>query len=496
MVVRILVGYFFALALAGLAQAQPQLKLILDKSEVQLGRHITAKLYGIDLPTRLSEINTQALSEDFGLVILESSEDDEDDNIVRLWPNRRVQTMQFALYPRRSGALTIPELNLAGTYTQTQTVQVSQSTKKTRDGEIAIEQEIVISTQHPWERQQVRIAMTITSADQFISLRTETPRITGFEVFALPESSQQIRRNGVDYTRISTGWVLFPLTAGTHTLDLPAIELRKSGRTQRTFYLPKQTLKIKALPPYIPPTMPVGKIDVSASLNTGHTLFPETLYYWNVSLSGTGVSPHWLPPVLRQIKTNDDVHFLPTDSEQAIDFNQSGMQSQITHRIPFKAKHNGRLKLPDLRIQYFAPDTGKIETITYQPKIPFVLSMGWRLLIAAFLCLLLFRAGQLLYQRIAHSVKRHRLRQSAFQQIKTATSADDIRHGLSMLSAAENWPTNLTLRQWAAHWKNSYKVNAHFDPAFNWLSQACYQTNQPMDIKALRSAIFQQLFPQ
>lgn len=496
MVNRSLFTCFLALALSGLVNAEPQLKLMLDKSQVQLGHYINAKLYGIDLPTRLSEIDTRELSEDFGLVILESSEDDEDDNIKTLWPNRRVQTIQFALYPRKLGTLSIPELTIADTYSQAQTLQVSQGIKKTQQGDIPIEREIFISTRQPWERQQVHIEVTITSADKFVSLRTETPKITGFEVFTLPERSQQIRRNGIDYSSVSTGWVLFPLSAGAQTLDLPAIELRKSGRTLRSFYLPKHKLNVKALPPYIPPTMPVGKIAIDTSLNAGYTLYPETLQYWDISLTGTGVSPHWLPPVMRQIKSNDDVYFLPKDSQQSISFNENGIQSQVTHHVPFKAKGNGKLRLPDLRIQYFEPDKGKIETITYQPKSPFVLSRAWRLSIAGFVCLLLLRTGYLLYQRVTHSVKRHRLRQSAFHKIKIAMNIDDIRQALSILSEAESWPTNLTLRQWTQRWKNKYSVDEHFDSAFSQLSQACYQTNRAVDIKTVRSAIVQQLIHQ
>ena len=239
--------------------------------------------------------------------------------------------------------------------------------------------------------------------------------------------------------------------------------------------------------------MPVGKIALTSALEKDGLLLPDTLYYWQIALTGNGVSPNWLPTVMQQIKSNDTLRFLPNEIQKKLAFTGDGLQSQVTHLVPFKATSNGRLSLPDLHIQFFNPRNGKIEDLQLKSQSSYALSTTWRVCLTSILCLILLLLVRILYQQLSHWLHRHRLRRHALQLIKTAKEVSDLRHALNLLSHAENWPANLTLREWAQRWQNRYRVDNSFASAMRQLSQACYQSNQPTNIEALRGTLARQM---
>jgi hypothetical protein len=466
-------------------QATPQVLLIIDKTEIQLGHHIVAELYGINLQEKLINIDLRELEKKFGMIIEETTEETEDPR----WPDQPVQLIQLKLYPRQVGKLTIPILGLAGIHSKSQPILVKSGINKSRTGDTNIRRDIKISSTQSWERQQVVIEMTVTTTDTFVSLRSEEPKIPGFEVFILSESTEKIQRNGTEYSVLRIGWALFPLSEGQYNIDIPPIEYRKSGRALRTYFLPQQNLNVKALPPYIPPTMPVGKINIASSLKSGGLIFPDTLSYWDIELTGHGVSPNWMPPVLRQINSNADIRFFPTNTQHKKTATKGTLQSQVLHHIPFKPVVSGRLNLPALRVQYFDPDSGRIMTTTHQLQSTVVLGMTWRLIIGILLCLFLLWTGKSLYEKFCFI----QLRQNAVDLIEKASTIVDIRKAITILARAEGWPANMTLRNWTRHWRSHFNVNDDFDVLMKQLSKASYSKDHLIDLDRFRAKLLTQI---
>lgn len=471
--------------------AAPQLFINLNKSEIQLGHAIDAELYGIDLHTKLIDIDLRDLKEVFGVTLEESFGEIEDPR----WPGRPVQMMQFKLYPRQTGNLIVPELSVAGAQTKAQTVLVTPGIKTTRNGAMDIQRELKLSTAQPWERQQVIIEVEVVAEDSFASLRSKPLKIPGFDVFSIPASVDKNSDNDSGRSVMRIGWVLLPLAAGQYHIELPPVEYHKSGQTERSYYFPKQTLNVKALPPYLPPTMPVGRIHMTSRLQSDTFILPGLLHYWDVTLTGNGIAPNWIPPISQQIKSNADMQFFPATAERVPFVSRDGLQGEVTYHIPFKPISNGRLKLPSLRIQYFDPESARIIIATHQPQPALVLSTTLRLIVAGLLLVTLLWAGKYLYGKFCLMRQRHRLRQAAMSGITQAQSFVDLRMALTLLAKAKGWPTNMTLRHFASHCRSKANASNDLLDLLNQLSHACYSNEPILDLENFRMALLTQLRP-
>jgi len=274
---------------------------------------------------------------------------------------------------------------------------------------------------------------------------------------------------------------------------MPPVEYRQSGRTQRTYFSPKQKMQIKSLPPYIPPTMPVGKVNVSSTLRSEKLLSPSDLSYWDLKLSGYGVSPSWIPPVMRQVKSGSDIQFFPKDSKSDSTIRNGTLQTQLVHHIPFKPLVSGRLSLPSIRFQYFDPGSGKIITATHHPQQAFVLGSVWQVIIGGLISLLLVLMGIYLYQKIIFFRNRRQCRKAAFREIYNAESFMGLREALNHFASAEGWPVNLSIQRWAMYWASSFKQDDDFYELLDQLSHACYSKAPSHDLDVFRALFIARL---
>ena len=434
------------------ATAAPQLSLTLNKTETQLGKPVRVELEAVDAPQPLSALDLQPLRQSFGVVVEESM----------AGSGQTVQRLRLRLYPRRTGELTLPALRLGELQSAPQTVHVTE-------GPITVTTHL--SEPSPWQRQQVMLQLDITTPDLFASLAVEGElKARDVDVVPLPLSRERRGTGKVAVLRL--GWALSPLTAGTHNVELPPIRYELSGRTERIYYFPAMPLPVRPLPPYIPPTLPVGKVSVTSTLTPGGLLSPDTLAYWTVTVSGETVTPRGLPPLLRQVQSSERVRFLSVESERTWD--AETQRSRVVHHIPVKPLASGRLSLPSLQFQYFDPGTGRLVRVTHTPPRPWVLGWGWRAamvmvpgLPALWLCLQLYRLSR-------RAFRRRREQNAALMALKEAADARQLRRALEAVSHAEGFPANLSLREWARHWRAHHHADPAFDPLVARLSRACY----------------------
>lgn len=471
------------------SMAAPQLFIHLNKTDIQLGHVIDAELYGLDLQGRLVDIDLHDLQDVFGVTLEESSGDSEDPR----WPGHAVQMLRLKLYPRQSGNLILPALRIEGAQSMQHTVRVTQGIKKTRAGNMDIQRALTISSTQPWEHQQVLVDVSVSTADRFASLSTKTLRIPGFEVFPIAPSMDKTIDNDIGQSMMRLGWVLSPLAAGQYHIELPPIEYRKSGRTERTYYFPKQTINVKALPPYIPPTMPVGRIHIASHVASDTVIFPNRLHYWDVTLIGNGVSPNWMPPLSRQIQSNNAIQFFPASTERVPLAKRDGLHSRVSYHIPFKAITNGRLALPYMRIQYFDPDSGRLVFASHRPQSALVMSTSLWILFGGALCLVLLWTGISLYRKFCLVRQRYRFRKMAIVAIRQARSFIELRRALKPLAKAEGWPSNMTLQTFALHCSTNRHVPQDVAALINQLSQACYSNKPNIELNEFRAALLARL---
>lgn len=435
----------------------------LDKRESQIGHALNASLFLRSESYKLSEVDLTPLDRDFGVVIVDSYDGAEHGN----WPGESLARLRLRLYPRRTGELRIPALYL-------DTIQSAKLGVRVLPGEAggrAIEYRTHVSSNKVWQREQIVYRVEIISTDRFASLESDATRLKDFEVIALPPERRPLDDGRV---RLSIGWALFPLASGAHKVTPPEVRYRLSGVTQRVYFPPSLEIAVRALPPYIPPTMPVGRIVPRGVDADGGLSRPGYLDYRRVQLVSESVPPYWMPPVLRQLKSSDEIRVLDAESRREISVNDAGPRYTSTHVIPFKPLGNGITRLPQLRVQYFDSASGRLRIQRYTPPPVYALNLFWRIVIIVPLALLLLYLARG-FTRFLISRRRRRV---AFKQalfaLQQARGATELRAALRRTGAAMGWQDNLSLSAWSENWKKYYQHGGQLDGLMQTLSAASY----------------------
>jgi len=447
-------------------------KLILytDKSESILGRPIRVDLYGVNLKTKISDINLAVLNENFGVIIDYVINDTTD----KRWPNKKIQILKFKLYPRQTGSIKIPGISSKNVSSQEKKIVVTKG--KTSSPLI------ILPKNKLYEQQQLIIHVKVLSADSTSRLSIDKkPVIENFASMPLPFERSK-NKDGM-YV-LKTGWALTALKSGHLNLKLPPIEYSVSGVSRKKFFLPSKLINIKALPLYLPPTIPIGKISIQSELSQNGLLQSNSISYWNIKLVGNLNDSYKLPPILRQIKSNSQIKFLPVNSTRSTKTTNNSLISVVNHSIPFKALNSGFLTFPEVQLQYFDPINGKINTLTHKAKGAFVLSLFWRILFSLVIALIFIYIFRIGYKKWGHFKFSKTKREQAIIVLQD-NKTDSIRESLRLLIEAEYWPQNITVTQWGEYWKNKYQVNDSFDDFIEELSSYFYSASEEHNVNEL-----------
>jgi hypothetical protein len=196
-----------------------------------------------------------------------------------------------------------------------------------------------------------------------------------------------------------------------------------------------------------------------------------------------------MPPVLRQLKSDQATTFLPAGSEHSIAHAPAGIQARVSHEVPFKPAENGRSMLPVLRVQYFDPETARLETVRHQPQGLWIIGMGWRILIGLLLLALLSVSVKIPHDGWAAWRQRTNARRTALASMAASKDARMLRDGLRQFACAEGWPANLSLSGWLARWQKRYSADEKVAGLLGELSQVSYARDRAGDIGPLKTAL-------
>lgn len=444
------------LPLIGIAGSS--LNLSLDRDKQQLGWAFTAEIIASGIDKELSGIDLSPLEKDFGVIVKELS--GSSGNI----DTASQQRLGIELYPRRTGALQIPELIFSGIPSKPIDVEVLQA--ENSSGPIKLEYQL--STTQPWQRQQVLLTIDVNTPDRFARLETVSVQHSDNEVRRIPASKETLDAS----TRMETGWVIFPMQSGQQTVSLPPVLYHLQGVVERRFYLPGIQLNIKPLPDYIPPLMPVGKVLVDTFIDSDGPLTTGETYNWNIRIYSPALLSHLLPPVLRQISSDNNINYLPAKTWRVENITTHGSHGEALYTIPFQPLSTGKLTLPDLRIQYFDPELGRVAIAEHSPLHIWSIAGYWQLLFGVALLLFSIYLVKTIWKFYLQLREQHRLTGKAIRHITDATTSLHLRQALPLISRAENWPENMSLNAWCECWNKHYSPSA--DAIVQELSYACY----------------------
>lgn len=355
--------------------------------------------------------------------------------------------------------------------------------------------EAKLSSTNAWQRQQVILSIEATTDDEFARLETQALDLSDFEVIELPYTALKSETEKNDRT-IKVGWILFPLVAGRYEIELPKMYYRPSSGQRKKLKLPAKILNVKALPSYVPPTMPIGKVVIENSLETGkfgriHTT--KTLTNWNVKVITNDVLPQTIPPVLRQIKMNSALEVLPETSKQSITKTFAGLENTTHYQLPIKALKSGRISLPELNIQYFDPQDNTLKKALSNPPKHWALNSYLQLLLVIVMLMLVLLALFKAYKKISVYMKKQQNIRHAKNKIQQAKNTTELRDALKHYAQANGWQENSTLEEWLRNWQLQNGENSKMALALAHLQSVQFEEDSSYYIDDVKAGLLKSL---
>jgi len=446
-----------SICLPGIAAATT-LEVQLAADHAEYGLAVRAQLVAQGARAPLRDVDLAPWQEDFGVVPVESGAPSDSDE----------QRLTLDLYPRRTGQLSLPALWLDGARTEPQRLSVSPAT--TDAGETLVTR-VEWPARAPWQGEQVLVRATLGGAEPFSELVPAPGRSGAVRVVPLPASVA----GGRARRALRTGWALFYPQPGETPVDLPPLHYRRGGQTLRTFYFPRATLAVRALPRYLPPTVPVGRVAIEVTPPPGKLLRAGAITLWQITITGDGIEPGQLPPALRALRSSADLEFLPPDSRRARRVDGDGVHARAQHTVAFRPRSTGRVDLPALSINYFDPDRGRLVTLRRESPRPFALG------VVPFGVLLIVLAGAAVagLRALARATQRAVARQRACNALARASSAAAARAALGDYAVTRGWPRNATLGCWKGLARDRFRRGEDMARLFDELARASWAPDGP-----------------
>ncbi len=394
------------------------------------------------------------------------------------------QRWDLRLYPRRPGALTIPSLSLGGSRTPAVPVVATPAVDHTDQVPIGVSAQV--SNTSVWVNQPVTVAMTIDTGSRFAQLDAEAMQQDGLEIVGPTLVSRAAGPQGVRYT---LRWRIYPQAAGVRALQLPPARYARDGVVTHRFYPPPLQLHVRPLPSYVPPTMPVGRVRIDATLPDRLFLVNHRLAFLALRISERGPPGENHAALLRQLSSSRTLRFYPPRTIRHAD-EDAGASRSTVYEIPFAAQSMGLLHLPPIRVQYFDPATGKIRTRTEALGTlvvfdPWLVYAGRAAL--AVLALWLLRRLALYLQA---KWRRYRRYAAALQTLREGDTPDSLQSALREMATAEGWQGNITLAAWSTNWQRCFPRLSSVSESVLQLQAALYG-GAHADHGAIRAALIE-----
>lgn len=472
-----------AIPQSGLAQSS-RLSVATDTNQVQYGRAFSVYLRS-DNAALLERLDLAPVDADF---VIHRRGD-----IIRSGDSGRL-SMRLRVYPRKPGPQTIPALAVDGATTDPIKINVAPAIDPTDQSVVNVSYEL--NRQSMWLKQAITVVARVETRADIVDISAPAFDDSGFRSFLLPLERKTITTNGKSRTVHRLGWTLYPLVSGSRELQLPAIQYRRDGVVTHRFFPPRYKINVKALPSYVPVTMPVGRIEIESGEIEKRLYLKSNLESLSFRVTADGLPGQYVSYLLEQLKSTDTVTLYPAEMRTVRDLNPVRLSNRLDYRVPFVPKRAGRLKFPTLRLQYFDPESGKIVTKQRSVGTAFAVPQ-WLVWLTA--TLLAFPTVVLLRYALAWLTGYwHRLRNYhvALLTLKNATTPADLRSALSAIAHAESWPDNITVSHWLNLWHDRFPAMTAPDQSLLKLQECIYGRRKvdPNDIRTdLLDACYQRM---
>lgn len=450
------------------------LQIIVDNPTAELGKPLNITILAKDIKQNLASINIKNLEENFGVYVIEGANKSEN--------NIDIQELKIALYPHSIGKHEIPSVTL-GSY---KSVIVPITIFAAKEKKQTLEFTSSISASSIWQRQQIIVTTHIVTYSKFAKIKLDDFIQEGFDSYKL-KSSQEDLGNGM--YRLSSGWAIYPLIAGTPSINFPAVNYRLGGKVQRKFIPANAQLNVRKLPSYIPPLMPVGKIAIDSLIAAGSNDTDKS-HTVSVNISSKTVLPTTLPNLPQNYISDSNISIGEATSNIINEEKNNIPSTSIQHNVPIAFNSSGIYHFPELTLKYFDVTTGRIVTATGNSINTLILLPWLRNSLVIIMLIILIKIVITAITRINIFLQLRKERKRIIKATLVAKSPHELHSLINQYASTYNWGGNLTLNNWLAAWGNNKHSTAKI--LIDKLSLACYsghpQPNLNQDIFLLLSS--------
>ncbi len=330
----------------------------------------------------------------------------------------------------------------------------------------------------PWEREQTRILIEITTKDKNIILNSKNIIQDGVESYQLKHSVITEIQNGETIYKHTIGWAAFFLYKQKTEIELPEVEYLKNSIPLYKFHFKKLTFEVKDLPIYISPTTPIGGIKLEARYIDIPITFmqPKSTAIIQYNLSAQGIPAKWLPSIFQLYNNNTqtNIQYSPSATKLLTTIDSSNIYGEKMVDIAFTPTGNGYAPFKNIKIQYFNPETGRLETLHFEHQKLLLLNWFLQILLFVFIAIVIFKlliSSIVLFNQLWLKYKYQRLFLRTIQQANTVY---EIKAALKLFSKSENWPTNISIGKWLLKYRSKYYVTNNIVNAFENVNNMLY----------------------
>ncbi len=433
-----------------LSYADGMLRLITDKTQVELGTPVQATIIASNINTSISLIDISHLKNNFGLEIVESSN--------KLDDNNAIQELRINLYPRQPGSTQIESVQL-GKY-KSMPIDLVVNPAHVIGSNVTFESSY--SAVSAWQRQQIRITSSVITTSKFARIELSDFNQEGIDTYKL-KPTKKILSDG--RYKITATWVLYPLFDGNQLFTPPSVNYWLSGKIQRKFFPPVKRLNIKKLPSYIPPLMPVGTLNVSSQLISSQ--------HWHIALSSTDISPSTLSTLAIPLNNNTNIKFGNVESTTKLNDN---FNNTVSIEIPLSYSRSGLYDLPELVYKTFNPHTGKIVTLRRKTDNAIFINDWLKVILSLLAAYLVYSVLSTSISYATNAINRYKNKKQILESLLHAQNPNELHSLLNKYAEIMRWGKNLSLNQWGEIWSRYENTSAN--DIIDELSLACYAKNR------------------
>jgi len=367
------------------------------------------------------------------------------------------ETWLVSLSPRYVGEITIPELRLGILSTESINVTILPALAiETKD---VIEVKTNVSASSAWERQEIIIEAEIATSEKFVSFNSD--RFRHKEIKAYQLKTKTVVISGINKPKYihRLRWALFGLKSGQYTINLPDIAYLKNGETNFLFSTPVHMLRIKPLPTYIPPTIPIGKINITELLRNEKPTLPiiDKIITREVLVQGN-VPAIWLPVITDTLEYQPGMTIHNVRSAKQNLFTNNNIIGQNKYTITYSVDGSGFTTHSPIKYQYFDPEMGKLISRTLPLESAFALNTPLLILLTLITVILTIFISIRIGSAISEKIKHHHQRKLALQALSTATLPTQIHNALVHYFYADKHPALTTTSILASHISDRYPI--------------------------------------